>query len=897
MLYPFARAARAAVVLCTFVLALPVAHSQDESATDAAELGRITVTGSHISRLDIEGPTPVLTVTRQDIERTGVMTVGELLQQLPIDNGGTFNDRFNGGFAQGGSGVSFRGLGANTVLVLINGRRATNYGFANRFATFTSFVDLNSIPLGIVDRVEVLKDGASAIYGSDAIAGVINVILREDVEGAEVEVRYGQADDPGAEELMVNAVFGAVSARSSATLMASYTSRDKMFLRDREISRTADFVPQGGSDLRSVRAPNDFDFFALPGDGCDRPNTAIDPDFFETCLYNYNAEIALPGAQRTSLTGLFRHELGADLEFRAEFGYMNALSDAVQASSPISDTDGLLAPATNPWNVGGVDYFDFFYRTQDVGPRINDVETDNVRTVFELSGLAFDGEWEWQLGAVYNRAVTTDNQENYINKELMQAALQDGLDFNGDGNITMNEYYNIWTPITNPIDPGLSNALRARPFRRSETELKSFDGNLSGPIAQLPAGPLALAVGFETRDELLVDQSDSASEANLIIGSGGVSSAGSRSQTSVYAELGIPITDTLEVQVAARYEDYDGFGSETNPKLAAMWRPLDWLLVRGSWGQGFRAPSLAELFLGRSISFDIYADQIRCPVTGSIFDCTLDKQLDTIGNAFLEPETSESYSLGVVIDVPGVENLTVGLDYWNFEHTDLISDVDVDDVMVAEADCFNGLPTCDAELAALVIRTAATAGDIALGIPGTINTVRSPFLNLSEQTTSGYDLELRYLWDASRWGSFRLTSYVTYVDSFEFALRPVDPLEQIAGQYLQPKLRATTDFSWTYNDFQIGLFNRYLGKHDQDEFAVFFNSFFHADIGDAKISSHNEWDLRFDYTGFPLFTIAVGIENFTDESMPLDWNAIEGYDPGYYNDRGRFIYTQVGLRF
>jgi iron complex outermembrane receptor protein len=251
MLYSFARTARAAVVLCSFVLALPVAHSQEESATDAAELGSITVTGSHISRLDIEGPTPVLTVTRQDIERTGVMTVGELLQQLPIDNGGTFNDQANNTFAGGGTGVSLRGLGANTELVLINGRRATNYGFANRFSTFTSFVDLNSITLGIVDRVEILKDGASAIYGSDAIAGVINVILREDVEGAEIEVRYGQAEDPGADEVMVNAVFGAVSARSGATLIASYTSRDQMFLRDREISRTADHSAQGGFDFLS----------------------------------------------------------------------------------------------------------------------------------------------------------------------------------------------------------------------------------------------------------------------------------------------------------------------------------------------------------------------------------------------------------------------------------------------------------------------------------------------------------------------------------------------------------------------------------------------------------------------------------------------------------------------
>jgi hypothetical protein len=147
-------------------------------------------------------------------------------------------------------------------------------------------------------------------------------------------------------------------------------------------------------------------------------------DPFGTCAYNYNAHITIPGATRTSLTGLFRHDLGANMEFRAELGYMNAISDNISAPVTIDDNDDLLAPATNPWNVGGIDYFDFWYRTEDTGPRLSDIKTDNVRTVFELSGLAFDGDWEWQLGAAYNRAVTTNNQENFINKERMQSRVR-----------------------------------------------------------------------------------------------------------------------------------------------------------------------------------------------------------------------------------------------------------------------------------------------------------------------------------------------------------------------------------------------------------------------------------------------------------------------------------------
>ena len=878
-------------VLLSALAISPAAVSQDQTEQNSAQLGRFSVTGSHITQLDLEGITPVQTITRDDIERTGVMTVGELMTQLPIDNGGTFNDQANNTFAAGGTSVSFRGLGANTVLVLINGRRATNYGFANRFATFVSFVDLNSIPLGIVERVEILKDGASAIYGSDAIAGVINVILRDDVDGMEVDMRVGAATDPGADEIAVNAVFGTSTARSSSTLMASYTSRDKMFLRDRELSQSADFFPLGGFDFLSYRAANDSNFFPLPGDGCDaRPNTIT--DFFGTCAYNYNAIESIPGAQRTSVTGLFRHDLGSDLEFRTEIGFMNAISDNVVGAATADDTDDLLAPATNPWNVGGIDYFDFWYRFDDIGPRTSEVETDNIRAVFELNGTAFDGDWDWQVGAVYNRAVTIDNQDNFANKILMQQALANGIDINGDGGISINEYYNIWTPISNPIDPGLTAALRARPFRRAETELKAFDGNISGPVYDLPAGPMSLAVGFEVRDEKLVDRSDAASEANLILGSGGVSSQGSRSQSSIYGELSIPITDTLEAQVAARYEDYDGFGSEINPKLAAMWRPNDWMLVRGSWGEGFRAPSLAELFLGLSVSFQNFVDQTRCPITGTVLDCVLDKQLNTTGNAQLDPETSESFSLGVVIEVPMVDNLTVGLDYWSFDHENLISDIDVNEIMEREADCFNGLPTCDPELAALVTRTAPTALDMLFGIPGTISTVRSPFLNLSEQSTSGFDLEVNYVFETSTLGTFSLNAYLTYVNDFDFALLPTDPLEKLVGQYLQPETRANTDLTWEYGDYRVGVFNRYIGRHDQQEDFAFFNG-----QEGARISSHNEWDLRFDYSGFDMLTVSVGVENVTNEDIPLDWFETLGYSTSLYNNRGRFIYSQVGLRF
>ena len=242
------------------VLAFPAgAYTQELGRDPQQELTQpeeIVVVGSHVAATNLDGLLPLLVMDRQAIERSGVATVGEAMQQLPMGNGGGFSDRDSLSSALGGTGVSFRGLGANAVLVLVNGRRVANYGFAHRTDTLVSFVDLNSIPLAAVERIEFLKDGASALYGSEAMAGVINIVLRENVSGVELQARVGVADDDGAEEQIFNMVLGAVGERTSAELIATYTNREQLHWRNRDISRTADHRERGGMDLRSNVATN-----------------------------------------------------------------------------------------------------------------------------------------------------------------------------------------------------------------------------------------------------------------------------------------------------------------------------------------------------------------------------------------------------------------------------------------------------------------------------------------------------------------------------------------------------------------------------------------------------------------------------------------------------------------
>ncbi|MCZ6705944.1 MAG: TonB-dependent receptor, partial [Bacteroidetes bacterium] len=839
-------------VALALVLSLPawpaVVDAQDPDA-DEATVDEIVVIGTHIPQADPDGPSPVTILDRDALERTGATTVARALERLPFGNNGSFNDSDALSSAIGGTGISFRGLGANAVLVLINGRRVTPYGFSFQADTLVSFVDLNSIPIGAVEQIEILKDGASAIYGSDAIAGVINIVLKEDVSGLELEGRIGKTADSGAEEVAINALWGHVGTRTSAELIATYSKREQLFWRDREISRSSDFREFGGFDLRAGESAtfNVNSTWAAYGAECEeRGGTFSGIQDFELledgdCVYDPNPAIAEPSIERVGLMSIVNHDLRDNLTLHIEASYQD--TEIVNQTFPelfIGD----YFPINNPWNPFPPSAFDtdpfgsptlpFAYAFVETGPAIDRVNTETIRAVVSLEGVF--SSWVWEIGALYNSAVSSRHGEKgYLSAESIEAALN-GIDLDGDGTSQPNEFLNVYSSASNPNSQALTDTLQTSIFRESETVLFSLDGLISGKLMVLPSGNLSGALGFEYRDDSLHDVSDQLSLgdqlanqfAPLFFGirydnaedivplsfqvqeldeSFSPTATGGRTQLSLFGELQIPILENLEVQAALRYEDYSDFGTELNPRVAVRFQPWSRLTLRGSWGRSFRAPSLAELYLSPSAEMFAAWDPMRCPepdlVLPPFVACTLESfEYVTSGNSELKPERSESVSLGFTADV--WKALSITANFWSIEHKDKIVAPGIDQILDKEQSLGP----------AFVERNTALPEDIALGFPGNIERVNNLFINLAKHDVSGIDVDATFDLEVAGIGSLNSRLLWTNLESSKFAFNATDPLQEIAGTYGHPKNRASLDTYLSTENWQFGVYGRWTDGYE-----------------------------------------------------------------------------------
>ncbi len=815
------------------------AQAAEQEEEQAVELQKESVTGSHLKRVDIEGLTPVLVIDRDQIDNSGATTVAEVLRKLPSNSGPSFDEKFTNSFAPGSAGVSLRGLGQNATLILVNGRRVANYGFAQNINE--TFVDLNSIPLGAIERIEVLKDGASAIYGSDAIAGVINVILRKDYEGSEVELGYGGTDKGDGEETSANFLAGVNSAMGNITFNVNYFKRKAIMHTDRDFSKSANHESQGGYDFRSSAYP------------IANVRSASGPWLAINGFFDYNPYITLvPATERLSSMLNLNRDISENVRFFGEFSYTQVRTDAQMAPTPLfGDVEDVVVRADNPFNTYGEDVYTR-WRMLDAGPRKSHIETDSYRILAGLEGTW--GEWDWNGAAIYSRSKTVDNGKNFINR----LALIDAID---KGEV------NPFGTTRSDLDP-----VKASTNRTAISTLKSIDFTATTDIFELPAGSVGLALGAEYRKEAVEDTPDKLSEEGQIIGSGGTSSEGDRHLTSLYAEASVPIIDALEAQLAVRFEDYSDFGTTTNPKIGLRYQPNDWLMVRGSWGTGFRAPSLPEIYLGKSVSYPFLTDTRRCAVTGNDADCGGSQyKTEFSGNPDLDPEESDNIYLGLVVEP--IDNLNIGLDYWKFKHTDRI-DANTQYLLDHE-EAFPGK---------VVRADPAFPGD-----PGEILLIKDTFLNLSEQKTDGIDLDVRYKIETDEYGTFELHGIGTYVFSFKRRAAPGEPLEDLVGTYGYPEFRGNLYLDWTRNDWGVYAALNYIGSYDQ--------YYPEPDGSSGKVDAWTTFDLQVRYMGFESLDVRLGVDNLFDEEPPFSNSETEGYDFATHDPTGRFIYGRVKWEF
>ena len=835
---------------------------------------RIEVTGSNIKRVDAEGPQAVLVITRDEIEKTGKSTIADVLRNLPINNSGTFSESTLGGntFAAGTASISLRGLGPNTTLVLVNGRRVANYGFGQNITT--AFVDLNAIPPSAVERIEILKDGATAIYGSDALAGVVNIILRKDFTGVELATRLGQASEGDSEEsrFSVSGGYGDLAKNNFNVFAVLDTyERKATWAKDRSFSANANQSDSGGFDLRSPTGnPGTW---LTGGRGGFTDNTvfpacpAASRGLFAgatTCYFNFQPFIyLLPPSKRNAALARGVVDFTANVTGFAEFSYNK--NETENSSAPTPGSAALpIGHNSNPYPFA----VGIRYRFTDVGPRQNTITTTTTRSLAGLKGFGFG--WDWEAGYSQGKSDTLSAGRGYVSQLALNT-------------LTTNNIYNFVDPSRNSA--ALVDSLKANPFRKAVSEIKAFDAKASRELFALPGGNAGIAVGFESRRESVTDTLDPLSVSGNIVGSGGATANGSRSLKSIYAELALPILSKVEAQIAFRNENYSDFGKTTKPKYAVSWKALDTLLVRGSYTQGFRAPSLSELYLGAATSFPSFVDTPRCAAYRTAFGTT-DPRTTSVcgsaqvrsvsgGNPLLQPELSKSWAAGFVFDP--FKDLSVQLDWYKIDHTNRIRTPTTAFLLA------NPTPST-------VFRQDRTANDVLANAPGQLRGIASDlgvgissvYQNLAAQYTKGVDLDLRYRISAGEFGRFTLTSLTSHVITFKIQTLPGNPLVEVVGSYQFPRTTSTNSVEWNKGSWDSTLLARTRSKFLQANQLVYKN-----------VESFTTLDTQVGYSGVKGLRLALGINNLANKKPPFSDNENDGYSNSTDNPVGRYYYISA----
>ena len=713
----FSKIASAVASATAFCLA--GAHfSAQAQGSETASVEVISVTGTHIKGVDLEGAQPLTIIDAEAIKRSGASTLAELMSTLGQTRGGegSFSTAQSGATSTstpaGQAAASLRGLGPASTLTLINGRRIA----ASSFASGTqNFVDINSIPLAAIERIEVLATGASATYGADAVAGVINYILKKNYNGAEINLSYGNSTASSDEgKANINFAYGTDVAGGNLTLFADYYDRKAFKATDR--SETSQPLLVNGYSYLPKGTPNIYYYSARDGNEIGNPNCAtalVTTEFGEDiCAYYGNEDDYLETPFESLSTGfIFNKDLGK-LNWNTDFFYTRTQSTAYSSPSPINqldDSDGPWADETaldifpeavrdalldsmyiDPFDtIGGRELYGFQFDARFVTPRTIELETNAFRLVSALSGTY--QQWDWESAVTISQSKSEQQAVAGIyNRYQYHAALAGELCSDGSiasfdgaalscaaGNLVA--MYNPFLQNDNANDAVLA-LTQAQPSRDGKSTVYAWDMRASGDVFEFNGEMIKTALGLEVRSEKITDIPTANARARFnndylvdVFGFGSSLSQASRNQWGAFVELYVPLTEQIQMQLAGRYDHYNDFGGTFNPKVALTYRPTDDLVLRASWATSFRAPSLTQAGVQlrtTTASFDCSANQavadLYCEGDGSIRS----NNVLELGNPQLKAEESESISVGFSYSPTTKTNLTV--DYWYFDHQDIV---------------------------------------------------------------------------------------------------------------------------------------------------------------------------------------------------------------------------------
>ncbi|MDT0594084.1 TonB-dependent receptor plug domain-containing protein [Glaciecola petra] len=874
-----------AAFVATQLFTLPTSVFAQEEASEDDDVELIMVTGSFVRRSEnFESPSPLAVVDATAIEAIGAKNISDITQTLTINTGAENTpDAFTQNATAGTSNINLRGLGVASTLVLLNNKRQVVNSQPNNGGV--NFVDTSSlVPMIAINRMEVVKDGASALYGSDAVAGVVNFITKKNYDGASVTLDYQDGAHGNNKEYILQGLWGTVGDDSTLMAAISYTNRSPLITSDRRLSRPQD-------DTSSLGMPGAF--FILPPITA-APTPIIDPGCSTFggspillapagagpsgtdvgfCGFDFGSTYSLvPDESRVNAYFRGTKELGDTMEWVTEVSY--ARNRAERGGSPSFPILTLpTVPADHPDNFFGFPV-SFFGRELGNGQPGDPArtESDTFRFSTMVQGELDSGFWE----VSYTRAT---NDFYFTVRDTLAQDFQDAL--RGFGGLNCNrtdpaavageggcEYFNPFSSnFVSPNSQAVIDSFTARQEIDSRSNLEVVEAFISTDWFEMDGGSAGLAVGAQYRyQDLTQDYDDLSNQDRFAFVIGNADIYGEQDVVALFGELAMPVSDNLDVQIALRYEDYGGTTGDTiDPKIAASWRVTDDFSVRASWSTSFRAPSIFQRDGGATS-----LNQMVDPLTGAAAFAAARAS----GNEDLVPEESTAYNMGISLEL--VEDWSLEVDYWNFDFENLI---------IQES--FQAILNANPQDTTRVIR----AGD---PLNGPLLQVNTTYVNASSLETSGLDIVTSYEIDTDV-GAFTPSISATFVTKYDLVDPQAGNIDGAGSRNFNnigvssPELRMNVGLNWQHENHSANIFFRYIDGYDDDQ-------------NDLPIDSHTTIDAQYNMDVGAMFdtenayVLTVGGINLTDENPPQVFTN-GGFDSKVHDPRGRQLYVRLAVGF
>ncbi|MGH8146494.1 MAG: TonB-dependent receptor domain-containing protein [Rhodanobacteraceae bacterium] len=911
----------------------PPASTQPATSTSSSNappspktLKQVVVTGSRIPRSQIEGPSPVVTITAQDIQRRGFVDVPDLMTSLNQNLGALENNQYTDGFTPGAQAVDLRGLGPQHTLVLINGRRIANYPQA--YDGESNFTDISSIPTAMIERVEILTGSASAIYGSDAMAGVVNFILKKKANGTTINFRVGDTQRGGAGSQRLDITSGFSKGKFDTTFGLELLNKDPLWAYQRTFTDSRLDSPADRSDIiasRNFLRTDVYGDYLDPGKAtCDKLAHLDQGTMFYASRDGYAADGG-PGhycgsyadvAYGTLENGTRRANLAASATYHFN-DYTDIYLDVLAGTSHIesyntplqwSNCEPLNGDCTDTpfYNTatGQIEEWTRDYFTLEENGSFEPGKIRNIGNTLSFNvgvkgSFGSDSDWVYDANFGHSQNKVVEYWPAVIAAKAQELYLGPSLGVDPDSGYQM--YYAPVSRLYTPLTVAQFRSITQDSTDHDQSREENWSFTLTNTnLFQLPAGPVGFAAIASYGNSYFGQKTDPLSRNGSYYGLHNTITVGSRDHAAIGYEFSIPVFSKLTLSTAGRYDRYD-YGDTTAGKFTYSagleYRPFKSLLLRGSLSTGFRAPDLPYLFSGISGSSSGGTDYYQCralyPDTGPDFydNCPLgDVSYNgrSRGSTDLKDETSRSFTYGFVFSPS--PNFDISADYYRIKLSNEVEFQDSDTILREEADCRLGTSAnsnssfCN-QIESQVVRNAPDA----LFNPNGITSVLVLPINAAIDETSGVDFKTDYRLRTARAGTFDFSFGATYVIMHETQLSPDSPVDDELTDlyyYLIPRTKANASVTWRYHDFTTTLYGSRIGGLPNYD-------------GTKRLSPTYMYNFTMGYRVAPTVNVSLAIDNLFNARRPHDptWTSYPYYDRAWFNPLGRAYYLSVDMRF